>query len=131
MTRPSRPRVTVIGDAAHLMTPFAGVGVNVGMVDALELPQEIVGYVKNGAGQGGPSLAEVISDCEKGMWALSSRDAAMTARVLEVQFQEDDCENMVELMSDGAGPECSGDGLDVAEVIGSPYEETLELQHST
>ncbi|RYP72337.1 hypothetical protein DL771_004311 [Monosporascus sp. 5C6A] len=105
LTWPSRPGVTVLGDAAHLMTPFAGAGVNVGMVDALELAEEIVGYVKKGAGQGAASLAEVIGDYEKGMWVRSSRDAAMTARALAVQFQEDGCEKMVELMSGGAGPE--------------------------
>lgn len=39
---PSRSGVTLIGDAAHVMTPFAGVGVNVGMTDALVLGREIV-----------------------------------------------------------------------------------------
>ncbi|RYP40893.1 hypothetical protein DL767_001374 [Monosporascus sp. MG133] len=105
LTWPSTPGVTVLGDAAHLMMPFAGAGVNVDMVDALELAEGIVGYVKKGAGQGAASLAEVISDYEKGMWARSSSDAAMTARALEVHFQEDGCEKMVELMSGGAGPE--------------------------
>jgi 2-polyprenyl-6-methoxyphenol hydroxylase-like FAD-dependent oxidoreductase len=31
-----------MGDAAHLMTPFAGVGVNVAMEDALELSETLV-----------------------------------------------------------------------------------------
>ena len=45
----SRPGVTLIGDAAHLATPFAGEGVNIAMQDALLLSRAIIAASKEDA----------------------------------------------------------------------------------
>jgi 2-polyprenyl-6-methoxyphenol hydroxylase-like FAD-dependent oxidoreductase len=57
--------VTIIGDAAHVMPPFAGEGVNMAMLDALELSESLTGshYV---------SIYEAIVSYETAMWKRAS-----------------------------------------------------------
>ncbi|KAI1377100.1 FAD/NAD(P)-binding domain-containing protein [Hypoxylon crocopeplum] len=109
----ARPGVSLLGDAAHAMTPFAGVGVNVGMVDALELAEGIVRFVENDEGKRkgeadggseGDELARVLRTYEEGMFERSSRDAERTAMALDIQFREDGGETMVKIMSGGGPP---------------------------
>jgi 2-polyprenyl-6-methoxyphenol hydroxylase-like FAD-dependent oxidoreductase len=43
----SKPNITLLGDAAHWMPPFAGEGVNMAMLDALELSEALTGDLKD------------------------------------------------------------------------------------
>ncbi|WP_207535351.1 FAD-dependent oxidoreductase [Desertivirga arenae] len=63
------PNLTMLGDAAHVMPPFAGEGVNMAMLDALELSEALVG---NNFG----SSQEALSMYERNM----RKRAALAAR---------------------------------------------------
>ncbi|KAG0000813.1 hypothetical protein BGZ80_003137 [Entomortierella chlamydospora] len=71
----SRPGITIIGDAAHLMSPFAGEGANLAMIDGLELGLVIVKVIKEGG-----DLAVCQQEFEKAMIDRSQQAAAMSAQ---------------------------------------------------
>ncbi|EEA26676.1 salicylate hydroxylase, putative [Talaromyces marneffei ATCC 18224] len=57
---PSHKKVTLIGDAAHLMTPFAGEGVNLAMTDAMDLANAIISKPDD--------IADAIAEFQPAMW---------------------------------------------------------------
>ncbi|KAK9482982.1 hypothetical protein V1527DRAFT_474613 [Lipomyces starkeyi] len=67
------PGVTLLGDAAHLMTPFAGVGVNLAMADALDLARELVSR-KEGL------VAKLFSDKQNITSAIRAYEKSMYER---------------------------------------------------
>lgn len=69
-----RPGVTLIGDAAHLCSPFAGEGVNIAMEDALKLSQALIAALKNPS-----SLESQITAFEQDMF-LRGAAAAQKSR---------------------------------------------------
>ncbi|NML64064.1 FAD-dependent monooxygenase [Hymenobacter sp. RP-2-7] len=71
--RPVTQPITLVGDAAHLMPPFAGVGVNIGLLDALHLA-EALGSTQY------PSLCTAIVAYERTMYAYAHHAQQMTAR---------------------------------------------------
>ncbi|OSS48718.1 hypothetical protein B5807_07026 [Epicoccum nigrum] len=63
-TWPHREGVTLLGDAAHLMTPFAGICVNTAFYDALELAKQIKEF---NASEDPASLDTYVAHYEKAM----------------------------------------------------------------
>ncbi|KAF2756231.1 FAD/NAD(P)-binding domain-containing protein [Pseudovirgaria hyperparasitica] len=76
----NNPRVTLVGDAAHLMTPFAGVGVNVAMQDSLELALEIISANKSGY------FGSALENYELKMWKRARQNAEQTMMYLNLFF---------------------------------------------
>jgi 2-polyprenyl-6-methoxyphenol hydroxylase-like FAD-dependent oxidoreductase len=89
-----KPNVTLIGDAAHVMPPYAGEGVNMAMLDALVLSKFLLS--ENTAG-------EAIAAYEAEMF---SRMRSMTADTMvntEMFYAPDACERVVALFRSFAG----------------------------
>ncbi len=85
----SRPGVTLMGDAAHVMTPFAGEGVNNAMVDALELAEKVVAALRDGsAGKTQEILAKAVKEYEEAMFARIHGVAQETLHNLAVFFSK-------------------------------------------
>lgn len=84
----SKANVTLLGDAAHVMPPYAGEGVNMAMLDALVLSRLLLTE---------ESVAEAISTYEREMFA---RMRAMTADTMvntEMFYAPDAAERVVGL----------------------------------
>lgn len=87
-----RDGFTLIDAAAHLMTPFAGEGVNVAMLDALELAQEIIASTKSG---GTSHLADAVETFKQGMFERAEKVAEISKRNMEFMFKDDAPEELI------------------------------------
>ena len=100
----SRQGLTLLGDAAHLMTPFAGEGVNVAMYDALELSKAIV---EASTGKGSTELFDAIKRYEKIMLERGHESMEETWRNLQLFFSPTapkELAQMIQELMAGHGP---------------------------
>lgn len=74
-TCPHKKGITLLGDAAHVMTPFAGIGVNTAFYDAMELTKQIVAFTEAGESA---DLDSYIVRYEKAMFEHAHRGQALT-----------------------------------------------------
>lgn len=86
------PNVTMIGDAAHVMPPFAGEGANMTMLDALELSECLT------SGEYG-NLQEAVSVYETNIRRRAARAARESLENGERMHSADALEKMVAAMA--------------------------------
>lgn len=87
-----RKGYTAVGDAARLMTPFAGEGVNAAMLDSYELAEAIL------KGKDG-DLEREVEKYEKGMFPRSEETCWRTMRNKTYMFRHDAPQGFMEVMN--------------------------------
>jgi 2-polyprenyl-6-methoxyphenol hydroxylase-like FAD-dependent oxidoreductase len=86
----TQPNITMLGDAAHLMPPYAGEGVNMAMLDALELAECLLNDQF-------PDTRAAIAAYEQQMRTRASETAQMTMEQTAWLHSEKGLENLLEM----------------------------------
>ncbi|MEU2332726.1 NAD(P)/FAD-dependent oxidoreductase [Streptomyces sp. NPDC013172] len=87
------PGVTLLGDAAHLMSPFAGEGANLAMLDGAELALALAAHPGDTEG--------ALAAYEEALFPRSEESAAESAANLDTMFSEKGLEQMVAFFTSG------------------------------
>ncbi|MFI7002185.1 FAD-dependent oxidoreductase [Nocardia sp. NPDC050175] len=84
------PGITLLGDAAHLMSPFAGEGANLAMLDGAELATALATH---------PDTEQALRTYEQALFPRSAEMAAGSAENQAVMFGPDALENLIAQMT--------------------------------
>ncbi|MBE9585516.1 FAD-dependent monooxygenase [Mucilaginibacter sp. JRF] len=86
----AQPDITLLGDAAHRMPPYAGEGVNMAMLDALELVEALINPEYS-------SVQQAIAAYEKQMLARAAEVTAITLEQTEAMHSPGALEHVLNL----------------------------------
>ncbi|WP_225080271.1 NAD(P)/FAD-dependent oxidoreductase [Streptomyces sp. CoT10] len=88
------PGVTLLGDAAHLMSPFAGEGANLALIDAADLAHALISH------PGNPETA--LAAYEKAMFPRAEEAAAESVQGLDMCFGPGALNRLYDLFAPGS-----------------------------
>ncbi|GGU58177.1 hypothetical protein GCM10010259_56450 [Streptomyces daghestanicus] len=84
------PGVTLVGDAAHLMSPFADEGANLAMFDGADLANKLLEQ---------PDIEVALASYEERLFPRSSDSAGRSAQNLKVFFGQEAPQSIVSLFN--------------------------------